>query len=109
MEKYFDEIFKLMYSPIITPYNLLDNAKLDNYSYVKYYKKNNYFITEMKCQVDENETLFFYYFDDKNFLQKIYMEQEGIGNFVFDRKENIEDAKLKYYKLANKKSNKKII
>ena len=38
-------LFKLSNLPIITPYNLLDNAKLDNYEYVKYYKKENKFIT----------------------------------------------------------------
>ena len=52
MNKYIDNIFKLLYSPIVTPYNLLENAKLKNYSYVKYYKGSDGLITEMKCIVD---------------------------------------------------------
>ena len=40
MDAYIKKIYDMLYSPIISPYNLLENAKLDNYSYVKYYANN---------------------------------------------------------------------
>lgn len=33
MDAYIKKIYDMLYSPIISPYNLLENAKLDNYSY----------------------------------------------------------------------------
>lgn len=39
-----NELYKLMFKDIVTPFNLLENAKLDNYNYVKYYTKKEEFI-----------------------------------------------------------------
>lgn len=109
MDIYIDKIFELLNSPIVTPYNLLENAKLKNYEYVKYYQKEEWLVAEMKCLVDGVETIFKYQFDCSDYLQRIYMEQNGKGDFVFDRKENLSSAKDEYFKAAKFESNKKVI
>lgn len=93
MDKYIEKIFKMMKSPIITPYNLLENAKLDNYQYVKYFKGENGLICEMECLVDDIETVFLYCFDKQDFLQKILMQQSGNEKCVFERNHEVEELK----------------
>ena len=44
-------IYDLLHSPVLTPYNLLENVKLDNYFYVNYYKNEIGIVCEMKCTV----------------------------------------------------------
>ncbi len=91
------KIYDLLYSPILTPYNLLDNAKLDNYSYVKYYKGTDGIIAEMKCTIDsEGEAIFYYHFDSKDSLSKIYMNKHDKNELVFDRKFELENEKRLY-------------
>lgn len=98
MNEYIKKIYNMMYSPIVTPYNLLENSKLDNYSYVKYYKANNLFIAEMECSIPNEGTKIFYYeFDSNDFLQAIYMENNGVKEKVFDRVAAIDEAKSEYY------------
>ena len=99
MDKYIEKIFKMMKSPIITPYNLLENAKLDNYQYVKYFKGENGLICEMECFVDDIETVFLYCFDKQDFLQKILMKQSGNEKCVFERNHEVEELKEELAKL----------
>lgn len=94
-------LFKLSNLPIITPYNLLDNAKLDNYEYVKYYKKENKFISEMKCLVDKVDTIFYYEFDNNNYLQKIMMYQNEKMQCMFNREKELKEVKKEYLELDN--------
>lgn len=81
--------YDLFFSNITTPFNLLNNYKLENYDYVKYYTKNNFTVCEMKCTMDSIMTIFYYYFDNNNFLQKIEMEQDNKTEIKFDRQEMI--------------------
>lgn len=83
-------LYDLVFSNITTPFNLLENYKLSNYDYVKYYMRETYSICEMKCIMDFKETIFYYYFDSSNFLQQIHMEQDGITQKMFDRKEEMQ-------------------
>lgn len=92
MDETIRKIYELMHSPIITPYNLLKNVKLDNYSYVNYYKGELGLITEMACSMDDGvEAIFYYHFDEKDRLMKIYQEIKGEQNIVFDRDEALEN------------------
>jgi hypothetical protein len=92
------KIYNMLYSPIITPYNLLENAKLDNYSYVKYYKNNDGVIAEMECLITgEGMKVFYYHFDKKDFLQKVYVESNSAKLLVFERNKQLEEAKLEYF------------
>ena len=83
-----NKIYDLMYSPLITPANLLDNINLDNYSYINYYKKDDFIIAQIKCICigDNVPTIFCYYFDKNNFLIKIIKEDINKNKVkVFDR------------------------
>ncbi|MHB8130994.1 MAG: hypothetical protein ACYDEX_18600 [Mobilitalea sp.] len=92
------KIYNMLYSPIITPYNLLENAKLDNYSYVKYYKDNDGVIAEMECLITgEGIKTFYYHFDKKDFLQKVYIKSDLDKLLVFDRGKQLENSKTEYF------------
>lgn len=98
MDASINKIYDMMYSPIITPYNIVENAKLDNYTYVKYYKSGNEFIAEMECEIaEEGFKIFYYHFNENDFLQRIFMRQGETIEKVFDRANEIEKAKELYY------------
>lgn len=101
MDAYIKKIYDMLYSPIISPYNLLENAKLDNYSYVKYYTNEVGLVAEMQCVIPgEGEHTFYYQFDKNDYLQVIYQRTFEAKNVIFDRKAAVETAKEEYY--ANK-------
>lgn len=92
------KIYDMLYSPIISPYNLLENAKLENYSYVKYYTNETGIVAEMQCVIPgEGEQVFFYQFDKKDYLQTIYQGTIETKNAIFDRQDAVETAKENYY------------
>lgn len=72
MEKTINGIYEMLYENILTPYNLLENSKLDNYTYVKYYKRGSTLITEMECTCEDNlKRRFYYEFDSNDCLLKV--------------------------------------
>lgn len=85
-------LFKLYHSPLTTPYNLLENALLPNYEYVKYYTEGDELIAEMKCSMDDVDTIFYYHFTDNN-LQKIIMEQSSTKEVKFERSAEIKEVR----------------
>lgn len=90
MKKYIDRLYTLLHSPMITPYNLLENAKLDNYNYVKYYKGSNGLIAEMECiNADANEMIFYYKFNVKDELETIIMKDRDNTQVMFNRNDEI--------------------
>lgn len=85
-----NEVYNMLYSPIVTPYDLLDNAKLENYSYVKYYTNDAGLVAEMRCTIPhEGSQVFFYQFDKNDYLQLIYQNEMKNENIVFSRKESV--------------------
>lgn len=51
----------------------MENAKLENYSYVKYFTNEEGLVAEMQCVIPgEGEMVFYYQFDKKDYLQRIY-------------------------------------
>lgn len=91
-------IYDMMYSPILTPYDLLENAKLGNYKYVKYYSNDIGIVAEMQCVIaDDDVKTFHYQFDDRDFLQEIYCDLDGGKDIIFRRETGLEDAKNGYY------------
>lgn len=98
MDIYIKKIYDMLYSPIISPYNLLENAKIDNYNYVKYYMNKIGLVAEMQCVIPgEGERIFFYQFDKKDYLQMIYEGTIEKKNIIFSREEAIISAKDEYY------------
>lgn len=97
MDDYVKKIYDMMYSPLVTPYNLLENAKMDNYGYVKYCKSENGLVAEMECSIpNEGIKVFYYYFDSNDFLRCIYVECDGVKQRVFDREDAVQEAKNEY-------------
>ena len=98
MDVQIKKIYDMLYSPIISPYNLLENAKLENYSYVKYYKNETGLVAEMQCEIlGGGEQIFYYQFDKKDLLKKIYQGKIDNENVIFSRQEAVEVAKEEYY------------
>lgn len=90
-------LYDLFFSPLVTPYNLLENAKLDNYSYVNYYKGQDGLIAEMKCKPkgSNKNIIYYYHFDSEDFLQKIYANKNNSEkHLVFERNKEKENMKL---------------
>jgi len=104
MDERFQQLYELLYSPIITPYNLLENAKLDNYDYVNYSKIENGMLVTMKCTIERDLIAnFFYFFDDNDCLQMVKMETDEGMETIFDRQSEIEKLKERI-QLNNKES-----
>ncbi|AKR09568.1 MULTISPECIES: hypothetical protein [Bacillus cereus group] len=84
-------IYDLLHSPVLTPYNLLENVKLDNYFYVNYYKNEIGIVCEMKCTVkDGSDLLYFYHFDKNDCLVKVYMQDSNDAKvLIFDREQEL--------------------
>ena len=83
--------YDLFFSNITTPLNLLENYKLENYEYVKYYKNDSMTVCEMQCEVDDVSTIFYYHFENDS-LKIIEREQYGDRELLFDR----ESEKMKF-------------
>lgn len=110
MEKYINKIYDLLYSPIITPYNLLENAKLDNYFYVNYYKDDFGLISEMKCSMEDGtEKIFFYHFDTLDRLDRVYMQDGNCKKLVFSRETELIRTKTDYLEKQKNKVSKDAI
>jgi hypothetical protein len=100
----FKKIYQLLHSPILTPYNLLENVKLDNYSYVNYYKGEIGIICKMKCTDQNNtETKYYYYFDENDYLFKVLVDtHDGRQEEIYNRNSELQKEIDKYYKQQNK-------
>lgn len=60
--------------------------ELPNYSCVKYYANHIGVVAEMKCTIGGSyEKIFYYQFDKKDFLHKIYCETDSTQEVLFDR------------------------
>lgn len=98
MDKLIQEIYKLKHNPIVTPNNLLENIKLNNYNYVKCFKdeKTKYLNVEMECVcADSVKRVFVYEFNKKDWVQRIIVKYPEYEVF-FDREGELEVLLLKY-------------
>lgn len=100
----FNKIYELSYMPLLTPYNLLDNLKLDNYTSINYKKVNNCILAEISCLIDKCAMTFYYEFDSSNYLNKIYYYEDNNMNFLFDRESLLDSYKSDYINTNCKKS-----
>lgn len=101
----YKKMYDLIYSPITTPYAILENIYLDNYEYIKFYKKvNGTLIGEIKCTCygDDYKSIFYYYFSKDNYLQRIVKKNKYISEEVFNREREIVDIKSQYSDIQDK-------
>jgi hypothetical protein len=109
MDTYIKKIYDMLYSPILSPYNLLENAKLENYIYVKYYTNEDGLVAEMECEIPEiGKKIFYYQFDHKDYLQKIHQDINGEKEIIFDRKLAVLEAKKDYDDNHSQKKHKNV-
>ncbi|MNO25523.1 hypothetical protein D3C76_153630 [compost metagenome] len=93
---YIHELYTLTEGHIVTPSELLANAKLPNYEYVKFSNNGIGLHVEARCLVEEGKYVIFnYYFDDADRLQKLVMESGKISEVIFDRIVEIEKLRSK--------------
>ena len=94
MENLKMELYKLLFSPIVTPNNLLDNIDLTNYEYVNYYKTNNCISCKLMCKLENGaDAMFTYHFDREKRLDTIYRQlKDKEEELVFSRKIALSDA-----------------
>jgi len=98
MDSCMKKVYDMTYAPIVSPYNLLENAKIPNYNYVKYYNSGEGLIAEMECEIpNEGLKIFYYHFDRNDFLQKIFVENSGNKELVFDRQIALNEAVVEYH------------
>lgn len=97
-----NNIVKLLESSLVTPFNLVENARLENYEYVNFYKKETYLVSEMKIEIFKQKCLFYYYFDEFNKLQKIDLEVNGEIEELFSREAELEKELNKLKKVDKK-------
>lgn len=89
IENIIQSIYEIKKHAIVTPMSLLDNAKLDNYSYVKYFRKDKEsLIVEMECICEDGiKRVFDYIFDNNDNLLKIKATPGNLlrTDILFDR------------------------
>lgn len=107
MDRKINEIYNLMYSDVITPYNLLENIYLDHYTQVNFTKHKDEIVCELKCIVDEVEEVYNYYFDN-NKLSKIITYEDGKELVLFDREDELKKA-IDGYKILSKQERSSVI
>lgn len=83
-----DELFKLLKSPLVTPFNLLENITLNNYVSIKYYKDNDSILADIVFLSYNEEITYRYVFDKNYFLQEIYEVDDGKLIKRFSREDN---------------------
>lgn len=106
MQDMVNKLYELLHTPLVTPYNLLENSKISNYNYVKYYKGSDGLICEMECESYGEVEKYFYSFDQKDFLQKIERDNSNREREVlFDR---IVEVKLQKEKYSNLRKNQSV-
>ena len=109
IKKIIQDIYEMREHNLLTPHSLVENARLENYSHVKYYMKEEYFIAEMECYCDDGiNRKFIYRFDLENKLQKVTATPGNIFkvDVLFDRKIELETLVKKYNEVINNQVNK---
>lgn len=94
----FDKIYDLTYSPLLTPYNLIETLKLDNYISLNMKKGSLGIISEITCEIDNKNITFIYEFDKNDYILNIYYHEDGNKIYLFNRSEALQDHKNAYNK-----------
>ena len=82
-----DELYQLVFSPMVKPENLLDNIRLENYKSVSFSRTSDGLMATMKCAVENEICVFIYRFDEREYLQRVEMKSPTGWKTVFDRRE----------------------
>ena len=112
IETIIQRIYEIQNDAIVSPTSLLGNAKLSNYSYVNYYRKNDdNLIVEMKCVCEDDITrVFEYIFDNDDKLLKIKATPGNIlkTDILFDREIELKILINEYEEITNRLMSEKV-
>jgi hypothetical protein len=90
MDNQFQQLYELVFNPVVTPHSLVDNAKLQNYEYVSYSRSGLGLKVSLRCILDDGvKADFEYYFDQADNLQLALMMSDEGPEILFDRKAEI--------------------
>ncbi|WP_025716416.1 hypothetical protein [Paenibacillus sp. 1-18] len=88
MENGIKSLYNLEEGHIILPSELIANAKLPNYEYVKFHSGLEGLTVECCCFLEDNtKVLFNYYFDENDRLLRLISDDFKNQEVLFDRKE----------------------
>ena len=96
----FNKIYNLTYSPLLTPYNLIETLKLDNYISLNMKKNDIGIVAEISCIIDDNLFTFIYEFDKNDYILSLYYYENNNIHYLFNRNEDLENLKDLYNKAA---------
>lgn len=94
----FNKIYNLTYSPLLTPYNLIETLKLDNYISLNMKKNDIGIVAEISCIIDDNLFTFIYEFDKNDYILSLYYYENNNIHYLFNRNEDLENLKDLYNK-----------
>ncbi|GAB1804607.1 MULTISPECIES: hypothetical protein [Priestia] len=99
MSEKIKRLYDEMHAPKLTPYELIENLRLPNYSSVDFSKDSeNNIIAYTKCVLEDgNNAMFKYIFDVENKLVSLTSIVHGVEEEVYNRKKEVE----KFYLLAS--------
>lgn len=81
-----DKLVKLITSPIVTPYNLVEFLKLENYKSLNFFKENSKVIAKITfMSYDTIENSLYYVFNLDNELIEIYQIDNDEKVICFNR------------------------
>lgn len=86
IEKLYDSI----HSHYVWPEDLVKNAKLENYEYVKFFHSKEGLMAEVRVMDEKFGSItFIYYFDEKDYLQRIELIEAKEPQVLFDRQKKM--------------------
>ena len=69
---------------------------------VNYSMDNNGVVCEMKCIMENDEVVFYYHFNEKDYLEKVYMSEAGsMKKIIFERSAELEKELKDYRSKSN--------
>lgn len=85
----FNKIYDLNFSPLLTPYNLIETLKITNYVSLNMTKNEVGIIAELKCIIDNDTINFIYEFDANDYIQSLYYYEENQKHYLFNRNQEL--------------------
>ena len=92
-DEFIKKAYDALFSPVMTPNALIDNARQANCSYVKFSMDKEMLVAEMKLKVEGESQSFFYTFNNRNHLEKIVLKVGKTKSILFDRQKEIQKNK----------------
>lgn len=103
MKNHIERIYELTNLVILTPGNLIENIKLENYTEIKFYKEETNIICKM-TSIEENEEIFYFYEFDRNDKLQVAKILYGSDELeIFNRSKELEQLLNQHEKLETSK------